>query len=76
MKNEQLFEKITSQIVEAIESGKLRKWEPPYTNGGLARNFFTGHTYTGVNFLMFNFCNNDSVKLYGTQKQIIDAGAL
>lgn len=74
MKNQVLFEKITSQIVEAIESGKLKKWESPYTNGGLAKNYFTGHTYSGINFLMFNFCNSDTVKLYGTIKQITQAG--
>jgi antirestriction protein ArdC len=74
MKQDQLFDKTTKEIVAAIESGKLERWESPYTKRGLARNFFTGNHYSGINFLTFNFLNDDRVKLYGTLKQITEAG--
>jgi antirestriction protein ArdC len=74
MKHDVLFGNITEQIVEAIKTGEITRWQNPYTNRGLAKNHFTGHVYSGINFILFNFFNKDSVKLYGTPKQISEAG--
>ncbi len=74
MKHDVLFRNITDQIVEAIKTGEITRWQSPYTNRGLAKNHFTGHVYSGINFILFNFFNKDSVKLYGTFVQISEAG--
>jgi len=74
MKHDILFGKITEQIIDAIKNGEITRWQSPYSNRGLPKNFFSGHAYTGINFVLFNFCNDDTVKLYGTSKQISEAG--
>ena len=52
-KTDDLFEKITSRIVEAIETGNAGQWDKPWTSvlaeGGLPMNATTGKAYQGMN---------------------------
>lgn len=73
MSNAQLFESVTNKIVTAIEKGQLKSWQSPFKNGGVAKNYFSGHEYSGINFLLLNFFSG-KVPLYGTFKQISAAG--
>lgn len=72
MKQDAIYSEVTEKIVAAIEAG-AKSWQSPYISGGIAKNYFSGHEYSGINFLLLNFCSK-KLPLYGTFLQIKNAG--
>lgn len=72
MKQDAIYSEVTEKIIAAIEAG-AKNWQSPYISGGIAKNFFSGHEYTGINFILLNFCSK-KLPLYGTFLQIKNAG--
>lgn len=72
MKQDAIYGEVTEKIVSAIEAG-AKNWQSPYISRGIAKNYFSGHEYAGINFLLLNFCSK-KVPLYGTFLQIKNAG--
>ncbi|MFN8279024.1 MAG: zincin-like metallopeptidase domain-containing protein [Saprospiraceae bacterium] len=52
-----LYQEITDKIIAMIEKG-VAPWRQTWSSYGLARNFATGHIYTGINFLLMNNTNH------------------
>jgi len=51
MAKNNLYKKITDQIIQALENGEFAKWVQPWNNG-LPYNAFSGHRYRGINQLI------------------------
>ena len=69
------YEAVTAKIVALIESGELKSWVSPYApKYGVAKNYFSGHVYSGLNYFLLNVFNGEKLPFYGTFKQIKDAG--
>ena len=53
MKNQEIFEKVTAQIIENLEHAT--KWQKPWGNissGDAPHNGITGHAYSGINWMV------------------------
>lgn len=48
-----LYREVTDKIISLIESG-VAPWRRTWSCYGLARNYATGHIYTGINFILMN----------------------
>ncbi|MFM9949454.1 MAG: ArdC family protein [Saprospiraceae bacterium] len=63
-----LYTKVTEKIIAMLECGTI-PWRKPWSGYGLARNYATGHIYTGINLILMN--NTDhSIPCFMTFKQI------
>ncbi len=70
MKTKQdIYERATSKIIKLLEEGTVA-WRRTWGIYGAARNFQSGHTYTGVNMLFLNFFSPHPIPLYLTFNQI------
>ncbi|MEM6342670.1 MAG: zincin-like metallopeptidase domain-containing protein [Bacteroidota bacterium] len=48
-----VYQLVTDRISEALEQGTI-PWRKTWQHYGLARNYITGHVYTGINALLTN----------------------
>lgn len=44
-----LYQKVTDRIIELLEQGVI-PWQKSWSTYGLAKNYVSGHTYTGINY--------------------------
>jgi antirestriction protein ArdC len=63
-----LYQVITKKVIELLEAGTV-PWQRPWNQYGLARNYSTGHVYTGINAFLLNFFPSFDVPFYLTYKQ-------
>lgn len=70
--NNDLYAKVNDRIISMLEKGVI-PWRLPWTKYGLARNYATGHIYTGINMLLMNHTEH-SIPCFMTFKQVQDAG--
>lgn len=48
-----LYQEATNKIIQMIEQG-VAPWRRTWSTYGLARNYATGHIYTGINLILMN----------------------
>ena len=48
-----LYQEVTNKMIALIEQGVL-PWRCPWSKYGLARNYASGHIYTGINAVLMN----------------------
>lgn len=48
-----LYDLVTEKILALLAKG-VAPWRRPWNGFGLARNYATGHVYTGINFILMN----------------------
>jgi antirestriction protein ArdC len=63
-----LYQVITNKVIALLEAGTV-PWQRPWNQYGLARNYATGHVYTGINAFLLNFFPSFDVPFYLTYKQ-------
>jgi antirestriction protein ArdC len=63
-----LYQVVTDKVIELLEAGTV-PWQRPWNQYGLARNYSTGHVYTGINAFLLNFFPSFDVPFYLTYKQ-------
>ena len=63
-----LYQVVTDKVIELLEAGTV-PWQRPWNQYGLARNYATGHVYTGINAFLLNFFPSFDVPFYLTYKQ-------
>jgi antirestriction protein ArdC len=63
-----LYQVITDKVIALLEAGTV-PWQRPWNQYGLARNYATGHIYTGINAFLLNFFPSFDVPFYMTYKQ-------
>lgn len=74
MKNQEIFEKVTAQIIENLEHAT--KWQKPWGNiatGDAPHNGITGHAYSGINWMVLSSAPYNS-KQWLTYKQAVACG--
>ncbi|MBK8245079.1 MAG: DUF1738 domain-containing protein [Saprospiraceae bacterium] len=52
-KNFDLYREVTNKIISMLEQG-VAPWRRTWSTYGLAKNYITGHLYTGINFILMN----------------------
>jgi antirestriction protein ArdC len=52
-KNFDLYQEVNYKIISMLEQG-VAPWRRTWSTYGLAKNYATGHVYTGINFIMMN----------------------
>ena len=52
-KNFDLYQEVTYKIISILEQG-VAPWRRTWSTYGLAKNYATGHVYTGINFILMN----------------------
>ena len=52
-KNFDLYQEVTNKIISMLEQG-VAPWRRTWSTYGLAKNYATGHVYTGINFILMN----------------------
>ncbi len=68
-----LCQDVTNRIIDQLESGVV-PWHRPWHHYGPARNYATGHVYTGINAFLLNFLCPAPLPFYLTYKQAKDLG--
>ena len=63
-----LYQEVTDRIINLIEQG-VAPWRCTWNKYGLARNYDTGHVYTGINMLFMNMTEHP-VPYFMTFKQV------
>ena len=63
-----LYQVITNKVITLLEAGTI-PWQRPWNQYGLARNYASGHVYTGINAFLLNFFPSFDVPFYLTYKQ-------
>lgn len=48
-----LYEEVTNKMIALLEKG-VSPWRCTWNKYGLARNYATGHIYTGINAFLMN----------------------
>lgn len=48
-----LYAEVTNKIISRMEQG-VAPWRMPWSRYGAARNYATGHVYTGINYILMN----------------------
>lgn len=80
-KSDELFEKISNQLIEAIENGEPGQWKKPWQSivgHGMPTNVVTKKAYRGFNVLAFWMAQEDGgfeSSLWATYKQWQSIGA-
>lgn len=69
-----LYQIVTDKVVSALEKANDLVWRKTFKGYGLARNLATGHYYTGINFIILNFCTENELPYYLTFKQVKELG--
>jgi len=76
----EIRQEITSQIVEALNNGKLPPWRRPWSddpNAGLNTSLSSGRPYSGINQLVLQVAASKSgfqTKWWGTYRQVQASG--
>ena len=73
-----IYEKVTKQIIEALEGTLTGKWERPWSIQGLPVNLVSGKPYRGINFLTLLIAQQSkgySSNIWATYKQWAEKGA-
>lgn len=52
-KNFDVYQEVTDKIISMLERG-VAPWRRTWSTYGLAKNYVTGHVYTGINFILMN----------------------
>ncbi|MCB0515550.1 MAG: DUF1738 domain-containing protein [Bacteroidetes bacterium] len=68
-----IYQRATQRIIDLLEKGEVA-WRRTWGTYGFAKNFKTGHVYTGINFLMMNFGTEHTVPYYLTYRQVTELG--
>lgn len=68
-----LYREVTDKIISMIEKG-VAPWRRTWSTYGLARNYATGHIYTGINMILMNNTEH-AVPYFMTFNQIQERGA-
>lgn len=73
MKNTRdIYEEVTNKIISMLENG-VAPWKCTWSKYGFARNYESGHIYTGINMLLMN-CTSHPIPYFMTFKQAQKAG--
>lgn len=72
--NKDLYQMVTDKVVAALEKANGLVWRKTFKGYGLARNLATGHYYSGINFIILNFCTENELPYYLTFKQVKQLG--
>lgn len=67
-----LYREVTDKIIALIEKG-VAPWRRTWSTYGLARNYATGHIYTGINLILMNNTPHP-IPYFLTYKQIQEKG--
>ena len=67
------YQIVTDRIIALLEQG-VPPWRKTWGNYGLARNYATGHVYSGINMLMLNLVAPYDIPLYMSRKQLREKG--
>lgn len=70
--NRDLYREVTDKIIKLIENG-VAPWRRTWSVYGLARNYVTGHIYTGINLLLMNNTLH-SIPYFMTYTQVKERG--
>jgi len=70
--NRDLYREVTDKIIKLIEIG-VAPWRRTWSVYGLARNYVTGHIYTGINLLLMNNTLH-SIPYFMTYTQVKERG--
>lgn len=68
-----IYEKTTQRIIDLLENGDVA-WRRTWSSYGYARNFKTGHIYSGINFFLLNMIAPHPIPFYLTFKQVQQMG--
>lgn len=63
------IEHLCAKLIAKLEAG-VAPWRKMYSSYGYAKNYFSDHTYSGINFLTLNFMTDHTIPLYVTRKQL------
>jgi len=69
-----LYQEVTNKIIAMLENGVI-PWRRPWNTYGLARNYFSGHKYRGINYILMNFSRH-RIPYFLTFNQIKELGAV
>lgn len=67
-KTKDIYERATNRIIALLEKGEVA-WRRTWGTYGFAKNFKTGHVYTGINFLFMNYVSEHPIPYYLSYKQ-------
>ncbi len=67
-----LYQEVTDKIIRLIEQG-VASWRRTWSTYGLARNYATGHIYTGINLILMNNTSH-SIPYFMTFNQVQERG--
>lgn len=67
-----LYQEVTDRIISLIEQG-TPPWRQSWSTYGLAKNYATGHIYSGINFLLMN-STNYKIPYFMTFNQVKERG--
>ena len=68
-----IYQKITDYFIEKLENGII-PWRRTWGHYGLAQNYVTKHTYTGINMVVLNMISPFDVPYFLTWNQIEELG--
>lgn len=72
-KRQQLYEHAAARVITQLEQGTI-PWRRPWGVYGMAKNFASGHHYTGINFFFLNFFAQYPIPYYLTYRQARQLG--
>ena len=67
-----LYQEVTNKIIAMIEQG-VAPWRRTWSTYGMARNYATGHVYTGINLILMNNTPH-SIPYFMTFNQVQEQG--
>lgn len=67
-----LYQTVTDKIIKLLEKG-VTPWRCPWNKYGFARNFATGHQYTGINAFLMNLTEHP-IPYFMSFKQVKEKG--
>jgi len=67
-----LYQKVTDRIIVLLEKGTV-PWKRTWSSYGMAKNYATGHQYTGINAILMN-CTPHEIPYFLTFKQAKQLG--
>jgi len=70
--NKDLYNRVNQRIIDSLEQGII-PWRKPWNSYGLARNYATGHVYSGINMLLMNNTKH-AIPYFMTYKQVKEQG--
>lgn len=68
-----IYQELTDRIIEKIKEG-AKPWQSRWSGYGLAKNYATGHEYTGINFFILNLLSPHPIPYFMSYKQAKEQG--